>query len=430
MEQKTWQKKRNEQCEERHQLSIERLQMIRQEETVKEQYRPYFRMCADFLLQLESIRKMIEDTGKEAISQKKWKLWNQELYVEILGENYRKSFANPAYAVEILSEGYGRLLSFLYTELRSGIPYAFENRQDYLTILHELFLEVYQCFEAEGQPEYKSVKEIIYWYASDYCDVFLADYLRESVNPNAAGTMLDQIRNMEFSDDRFLYFFGDYVGKQEIEMAEWFRGISEEDLQKTAEKYTARYQEGCRRKGKNLVQIVYRTGFEQLIRAVADQLEKLGIHPAICRPVSGVIVNPCTGRGVNRQYDADHRMDQALFLDKKYIERKLDVMKHGYECEKEWTVCAAGCIRFDLVSERLEEGILSHGISYTEEQKEWVQLFEEKSAQLMNQYGLDITTPYEELEEISVLTKEGKNIILLKDGRFVFEGSQMSDGSF
>lgn len=26
----------------------------------------------------------------------------------------------------------------------------------------------------------------------------------------------------------------------------------------------------------------------------------------------------------------------------------------------------------------------------------------------MNQYGLDITTPYEELEEISVLTKEGK----------------------
>ena len=123
MEQKTWQKKRNEQCEERHQLSIERLQMIRQEETVKEQYRPYFRMCADFLLQLKSIRKMIEDTGKEAIPQKKWKLWNQELYVEILGENYRKSFANPAYAVEILSEGYGRLLSFLYTELRSGIPY-------------------------------------------------------------------------------------------------------------------------------------------------------------------------------------------------------------------------------------------------------------------------------------------------------------------
>ncbi|MFR8347243.1 MAG: hypothetical protein ACLVAS_11460 [Mediterraneibacter gnavus] len=55
---------------------------------------------------------------------------------------------------------------------------------------------------------------------------------------------------------------------------------------------------------------------------------------------------------------------------------------------------------------------------------------DEKSVQLMNQYGLDITTPYEELEEISVLTKEGKNIILLEDGRFVTEGKKMPDGSF
>ena len=65
-----------------------------------------------------------------------------------------------------------------------------------------------------------------------------------------------------------------------------------------------------------------------------------------------------------------------------------------------------------------------------EEQKECLRIFDEKSVLLMNQYGLDITTPYEELEEISVLTKEGKNIILLEDGRFVTEGKKMPDGSF
>lgn len=37
----------------------------------------------------------------------------------------------------------------------------------------------------------------------------------------------------------------------------------------------------------------------------------------------------------------------------------------------------------------------------------------------------DITIPYEELEEISVVTKEGKTIILLKDGRFVLEGTKV-----
>lgn len=43
----------------------------------------------------------------------------------------------------------------------------------------------------------------------------------------------------------------------------------------------------------------------------------------------------------------------------------------------------------------------------------------------MNQYGLDITTPYEELEEISVVTKDGKHIILIKDGRFVLPGTEI-----
>ena len=37
----------------------------------------------------------------------------------------------------------------------------------------------------------------------------------------------------------------------------------------------------------------------------------------------------------------------------------------------------------------------------------------------------DITIPYEELEEISVVTKEGKNIILIKNGRFVLPETEV-----
>ena len=36
----------------------------------------------------------------------------------------------------------------------------------------------------------------------------------------------------------------------------------------------------------------------------------------------------------------------------------------------------------------------------------------------------DITLPYDELEEISVVTKEGKAIILLKDGKCVLPGTE------
>ena len=37
----------------------------------------------------------------------------------------------------------------------------------------------------------------------------------------------------------------------------------------------------------------------------------------------------------------------------------------------------------------------------------------------------DITIPYEEIEEICVVTEEGDRIPLLKDGRFVLEGTEI-----
>ena len=63
----------------------------------------------------------------------------------------------------------GQLLSLLYTEIRAGIPYVFEQRKDYLTILYELFLEVYTCFEGMSEeenpvPKPEQIKEILYRY--------------------------------------------------------------------------------------------------------------------------------------------------------------------------------------------------------------------------------------------------------------------------
>ena len=160
-----------------------------------------------------------------------------------------------------------------------------------------------------------------------------------------------------------------------------------------------------------MVQIFYRPGFERLVLAVLADLEKQGIEPVICIPASGVIARDELHGNVNPQYEADHKCDEALFLDKKYIERKLDVMKYGYECEKEWTARATGRIRLDRAEKELSGQAGPDAVSYTEEQKECLRIFDEKSVQLMNQYGLDITTPYEELEEIKCINKRGKKYL-------------------
>lgn len=62
----------------------------------------------------------------------------------------------------------------------------FEGKTEYLDILLELFLEIYGQFEEEEIPKEEQIKEIIYWYASDYCDVFVADRIREQIDPDCS----------------------------------------------------------------------------------------------------------------------------------------------------------------------------------------------------------------------------------------------------
>ena len=45
---------------------------------------------------------------------------------------------------------------------------------------------------------------------------------------------------------------------------------------------------------------------------------------------------------VNEQMDYDHREDQALFLDRAYMERKLEVMENAFEEVKEKRSVFAG----------------------------------------------------------------------------------------
>ena len=397
MKLETWQRDRNERCMERHQLSIERLQMIDQEETVQDRYRPYFRMCAAFLLKLESLRRTIEDHSFETFTLEERKRWNQELYVDILGENYKKSFADPTYAVKMLSEVYGQLLSFLYTELRSGILYAFSNRLDYLTILNELFLEIYQCFEAQEQPEYRNLRECVYWYASDYCDVFYADRILEQMDPSA-DFAVQIIEKADLDKDDYLYEFGEYISKNELGTAHHLRNLPQETLQKMADVYTEGYRVGFINTGKDLskksiVNIRYSLGFEKVICLAIENFRKMGLKPVIYRAASSVITKRehhkigYYGTIANQQYEYDHRQDQALFMDKRYVERKLEVMKTVFEQNKEMAAGVAGPAVMEIFGETpFSPEAKETAPSYDEAQRELDLLFSSRSGQITNEY--------------------------------------------
>ena len=391
------QKERNEQCEERHALAVDRLRGIVSEETVSERYLPFFQDTAIFLLELENIRRKISDGTWDLCTLEEMQSLNEILYRDILPQNYGNSYADPACAVKKLGEDKGGMLCFLYAEMRSGIPYVFEGRTDYLTILCELFIEVYNCFEENAEPDAKEIRDIIYWYASDYCDVFLADRVEEQIDPEYSFAA-DIIENADLEDDKYLYRFGEYITENELGTARHLRTLPEETIQKMADVYTEGYRIGFINTGKDLskksvVNIRYSLGFERIIRAAIENFRRMGLRPVICRAASGVITKRehhkigYFGAVPNWQYEYDHRQDQALFMDKRYVERRLEVMKTVYEKKRELAAQFAGPAVMETFGEKpFSPETKPEAPGYTPEQRELALMYDNRSGQITNEY--------------------------------------------
>ena len=388
---------RNEACRERHVLAVDRLRLIVAEETVPEKYLSYFQDVTIFLLELENVRRKIADGSWERYSLKQKQSLNEILYSALLGEHYKKNYANPAYAAEKLGLEMGRLLSLLCAETRSGIPYAFENRMDYLTILYELFIEVYNCFENTEEPEPKEIRDILYWYASDYCDVFLADRIEEQINPECSFAA-DIIEHADLDTDDYLYSFGEYITENELGTAHYLRTLPEETLRKMADVYTEGFRIGFINTGKDLsikstVNIRYTLGFEKVVRFAIENFRKMGLEPVIYRAASSVVTKReqykigYHGAIANQQYEYDHRQDQALFLDKRYIERRLEVAKTVYEKNKELAAGFAGPACMETFGEKPFSPETNEAAPvYSDSQRGLALEYDSRSGQLTNQY--------------------------------------------
>lgn len=392
----SWQKE-NKHIEERYTLTIERIRKISGEQCVVGNLKFYFDKTAAFILHVHTVYEQIKDGSWDQLTLVKMQEENKRLYEDISGNAYEKSYANPKYAVETLGETFGALLSFLYTEIRGEIPAAFEERLQYMTICNELFIEIYNRFEAEGEPEYHEIKNIIYWYASDYCDVFTADRIIEQIDASNSFAR-DIILHGELNEERYLYRFGEYITENELRTMQHLRELPEEIIDKMADVYTEGFRMGFVNTGKDLgkksvVTIRYVLGFERVIKKAIENFAKMGLTPSILRVAVNVVIKPAQqkngyyGAIVNKQYEYDHRFDQGLFLDKRYLERKLDVMKHTYETYKELAGGLAGPALIDMFGDMpFSPEQKKEAIKLSDKQKQLLVQYEGKSSQLMNQY--------------------------------------------
>lgn len=385
-----------EEIRERYELAMERIRAMKQEKTVSAPFYAYFQKMADFILEMDAYRASVEKGEPERLSLAELQEQNRRLYGDVAGGAYRESYANPTGAVEKLGEGYGQLLSFVYTELRGMIIWAVEGRLTDMTVTAELFIELYNAFE-EDTPSVENLKEILYWHMSDYCDVFIPDRIREQLDPSL-DFAAKLIRGADLSDPRYLYRFGEYITENELGVSRFLAGLSQSEIDAMASTFTEGYRMGFVAAGidlskKKTVNIRYALGFERVVKAAIGQFEAMGLESIIYREARHSINRRPQGSPgyvsskPSKQYEFDHREDMALYLDKKLNERRLSVLHSAYEEFKDLAAVHAGPAVMEIFGEHpfMPESCPA-ALHLDAKQQEIMVTYNSEAGQLVNRY--------------------------------------------
>lgn len=411
---------------ERYELALERISQIPGESICEKSIQAYFQSMAEFVLLMDKAWGVVESGALRRMTLEELQVFNRELYADILPENYESSYGNPDYAVNCLGESMGQMLSFLYAELRGMIPAAFEQNRFDMVIRMELLLEVYQTFvsvlqengedtdadrEGKGQQNIagkqfereaanvkpETIQQILYWYVSDY-------YEPEALERTAGLVCPDRdfayriVMESDLSDLRYLYYYGEYVTDNELRTAKHLKGMPEDRIKLMADTYTEGYRIGFEVGNKDIsikkaVNIRYALGFERMIRHAVTNFDRIGLRPTIFRAGTSIFQgrsvnkNGFFGANPNKQFDYDHKEDQALVLDKLLTERKLKCMKNAYEQYKAEAAVFGGPAVVEIFGEKPFVPVAKKtACKLTEKQQKLSVEYAAKAGVLQNEY--------------------------------------------
>ena len=382
---------------ERFSLALGRVREIQGEKRVREPFRAWFEQEAAFLsdmaeLMLKKERGEFRDASLEELREQ-----NHSMYQDILPENYGKSFGNPDFSADTLGEDYGQLFSFLYMELRGTIVYAFEDRVWDMLISLEIFLEVYQLFTGGELPEPELIRESLYWYCSDYSAEMMDRRTRECLDPGLSFAR-DIIMKEDLGDLRYLYRFGEYVTENEEQTALFLNTLSEEEIASIARTWTEGYRIGFEVGHKDIrkkktVNIRYRLGFERVVRQAVLQFREMGLESVIYRSATHAVNKRqhlrigYYGAVPNPQFEYDHRNDAGIFLDERFVTRKLQGLRAAYEKYKDLAKVHGGPACMDVFGETpFTPAESRHSCALTAEQQKEQVRYNNEAGQITNRY--------------------------------------------
>ena len=275
------------------------------------------------------------------------KEFNSRFFEELSPEAYETSFANPSYAVSLMGQETGLILSAFYTDLRKALEFAFHKMDFALVHLYRGLLALEEHLLSAEKVKSELLRSFYTsWKRSLKQKLVPADIRRHYDPEYSFYTSL--ILEEDLSTSEYLYLYDASISRNEIEIARHFADMNDTSVNRLARSIADGFLRGFTISNKSLenkstAHLIYNIGQERLVKELMRILEEEGLKIMIPSPAT---------TPVNRQYQFDHKFDLALTLDEEEVKGQEKVWQKAYEENKSLLKAYSGIIFIDKFGEK------------------------------------------------------------------------------
>ena len=313
---------------------------------------------ADYIKVCQTLFNGVEQVINEPHTPQNLRKWNELFYRDIKGERYTSSMADPTYMNQVFGQKTGSYLCLYYVNFRNAVTAAYEGKLQPIIWQAELFLQLYGILSEEGRGiSERSLKETFYYHIHDYDEERMEESMEQMLLPEKSSYLMQLIMDRDHKCLDYLYEYGEYITETEEKTASFLVSLGEEKLAEIASTYTEGYRKGFEIAGidltcKKTVQIRYHIGFEPLVRQAVIQFRAMGLEPVFSRHTN----TNATGvysTSPNRQYQYDHRFDDALYMNKALLANRLHYAENALKKYSKDASAYAGPAVIEVFGEKL-----------------------------------------------------------------------------
>ncbi len=251
---------------------------------------------------------------------------NHKIYRHVTNEAYETSYANPAYCVSVFGEEIGQILCSFYMRFVNYIEYAYKHKRFKMATTNEVFIEVFNLLKCDNKWDVSELKATVIRDAKIDLNEKIKMDMIERLSPEIS-YYVDIIKNDDLNDLRYLFKYGRFIDENEIKTAQFYNKYDSEKIKKIADTYTEGFRKGFVRDNKDIakkqnVQLRFNAGQEMMMKEAIKNFEDMGLK---------CIIGNVNSTEPNKQMPYDHRFDNALYIDKEFVDIRLKAFEEVSE---------------------------------------------------------------------------------------------------